>query len=177
MYIVTFLILFSLVTIGANEKNDRYVRKDFSHWSDFDKDCKNTRHEILKERSRIPVIMNRKNCKVVEGKWDDYYFPEIHTLAKNLDIDHLVPLKHAHDAGASAWTKKQKELFANDPENLVVTYKKYNREKGAKRIDEWLPLSKSYACKYIKDWVKVKNKYQLYITDKEKKTISLIKCK
>lgn len=121
------------------------------------KNCFNTRHEILKVRSEISVKFRKKGktCYVYSGVWSDYYFPEKLTSPKDIDIDHIVPLKHAHDIGGYLWSPELKEKFANDPENLVITYKKYNRQKGAKKISEWLPLNITYACKYYKDWMKI----------------------
>jgi hypothetical protein len=106
----------------------------------------------------------------------DYYHPEEHFLARNVDIDHLIPLKHAHDSGASRWSKEEKKLFANDPENLVITNRSYNRMKGAKTIAEWLPINKDRACQYIKDWIHIKKKYNLRLEEAEWKTIQLSGC-
>lgn len=153
-----------------------YNRSEWHHWIDSNKDCINTRHEILKSRSKIAVSYNRKKCAITRGEWDDYYYPEVHTLSKKIDIDHLVPLKHAHENGGAKWTKSQKEIFANDPENLVITNLKYNRKKGAKGIDEWLPVHEAYSCKYIRDWLKVKKKYSLNITPSETRSISSLRC-
>ena len=75
------------------------------------------------------------------------------------------------------YVQMRKEAFANDPENLVITFKSYNRKKGAKGIDEWLPVNHDYACKYIKDWQWVKSKYNLSIGPKEQNIISNSKCK
>lgn len=154
----------------------KYSRTDWAHWSDKDEDCQNTRHEILIARSLVPPVLDRRKCRVISGKWADYYFPEVHLKAKAVDIDHLIPLKHAHDVGGHAWTNDEKENFANDVENLVITRRSYNRQKGAKRIDQWLPVHKEYACKYIKDWIRLKEKYKLNFTSPEKRTIELSRC-
>jgi len=66
--------------------------------------------------------------------------------------------------------------FANDMDNLVITNKKYNRQKGAKTVLEWMPINRNYACKYFERWFLVKNKYQLSISDEERKNYSLLKC-
>lgn len=142
----------------------------------MDKDCQNTRQEILIERSLIKVKLNKKGCTVLQGKWMDYYHPEEHFFARNVDIDHLIPLKHAHDSGAYQWSKEKKRIFANDPENLVITNKSYNRMKGAKTIAEWLPINKDRACQYIKDWIHIKKKYNLKLEEAEWKTIQLSRC-
>lgn len=154
----------------------KYVRSDWEHWTDKDKDCQNTRQEILIERSLFKVKLNKKGCTVSQGKWMDYYHPEEHFLARNVDIDHLIPLKHAHDSGASHWSKEEKKLFANDLENLVITNRSYNRMKGAKTIAEWLPINKDRACRYIKDWIHIKKKYNLRLEEAEWKTIQLSGC-
>lgn len=165
------ILLFLTVSCAQAEVEGKYYRKNWKHWTDQNQNCLNTRAEILKLRSLVPVLMNKKGCKVITGKWNDYYFPEEHTVAKKIDIDHLIPLMNAHRTGGQIWNKKQKEVFANDPENLVITNREYNRRKGAKGIDAWLPLHKDYACKYVKDWIKIKQKYSLIITDPEKNAI------
>lgn len=172
------LILFASCSTSRpinSHLSTKYVRSDWPHWSDQDKDCLDTRAEILKQRSLVEVSMNKKGCKVKAGKWEDYYYPEIHILASKVDIDHLIPLKHAHETGASHWSRAQKEKFANDPENLVITNRSYNRQKGAKGIDEWLPLHKDYSCKYITDWIRLKTKYHLKIRPAEKVSIDSLK--
>ena len=155
--------------------HEKYSRKDWQHWIDENRNCLDTRAEILKLRSLVPVLTNKKGCKITHGKWEDYYYPEIHTLAKFVDIDHLVPLKNAHLSGAASWGHRSKEEFANDPDNLVVTNRSYNRQKGAKGIDEWLPVNKDYACKYIKHFVRIKNKYSLKLLDGERNTYNLLR--
>jgi hypothetical protein len=173
------LILLFIVSCAQTPKpitQIKYDRKDWKHWTDSDRNCLNTRAEILKSRSMSPVLMNKKGCTVVSGKWKDYYFPETHILAKNVDIDHLIPLKNAHESGGSRWNKKEREIFANDPENLVITNRSYNRKKGAKGIDEWLPVHRNYACKYIKDWIKIKSKYKLSLSAGERLSITTNRC-
>lgn len=172
-----FLILFILFSCTQQPGiQKKYQRSEWHHWNDLDKNCRNTRQEILHSRSDTPVKFNKKGCTVVSGRWKDYYYPEVHTSSREVDIDHLIPLKHAHDIGGDKWPLELKEKFANDPENLVITYKKYNRIKGAKRIDQWLPVHQEYACKYIHHWIKIKKKYALPFTEGEKKTIAQISC-
>jgi hypothetical protein len=112
---------------------------------------------------------------VKSGQWNDYYYPETLGTAKLVDIDHVVPLKHAHDVGAASWTPTEKEKFANDPENLVITNRSYNRQKGAKGIDQWLPRHRDYACKYVSDWLKIKKKYTLKLNDSERSTLEALR--
>jgi hypothetical protein len=151
-------------TVFKSEEEALYKREAWGNWA-TGSDCLDTRNKILKERSLIPVEV--KNCKVISGKWDDYYYPEKLEQPKAIDIDHVVPLKEAHETGGASWPTEMKKAFYNDPENLVITNLSYNRQKGAKTILEWMPMNRNYACKYVKHWMHIKKKYQLTITDKE----------
>lgn len=164
--------------VKTNFPVSKYERSAWTHWIDQDKNCFDTRQEILKARSEIPpeIKKTRSKCSVVSGLWSDYYFDEKLRRASEIDIDHIVPLKHAHDSGASGWSSEQKAEFANDPENLVITNKSYNRKKGSKSLDRWLPVDIAYACKYYDDWMKIKKKYNLEVSQEELKSVDLRKC-
>ena len=59
---------------------------------------------------------------MVSGSWDPYSGRTI-TDATKLDIDHMVPLKEAHQSGAANWSRECKRAYANDlddPERLVA---------------------------------------------------------
>ena len=107
---------------------------------------------------------------------DDWYFPERHTKASAVDIDHVVPLAHAHRHGADLWDSEKKERFANDPENLVITRDIRNRRKSSKSIADWLPMRKDYACKYIARWMKIKKKYNLRVDEDEMFSVKTANC-
>lgn len=163
---------------GIDRFAPKYKRSSWKHWIDEDRNCLDTRHDILKKRSERDVIISKrgKKCYVKTGLWSDYYYPEKLTTAKEVDIDHLIPLKHAHDIGGWKWDQNLKKKFANDPENLVITNKRYNRIKGAKKINEWLPLNIEYACKYYKDWMKIKQKYNLPVSEEESNAVDIGRC-
>ncbi len=175
--IIRFLILITLISCTTSKKVP-YHRKDWKHWTDSDRNCFDTRQELLKDRSlNSPQVIRKKNrCKVSAGKWDDYYYPEVLNSTEQIDIDHIIPLKHAHDLTGNNWSKNQKEAFANDPENLVITNRKYNRQKGALTIAQWTPRNIEYACKYYRDWMRLKKKYNLPISNEEKRSVDQKKC-
>lgn len=97
-----------------------YRREDWRHWSDFDGDCMNTRHEILKDQAKHSIKLSPDGCYVSMGIWVDPFSGKTYTRASELDVDHVVPLKWANDHGGNAWSKRRKELFANDPINLLA---------------------------------------------------------
>ena len=92
----------------------KYNRNDWNHWVDLDGDCQNERHEVLIDESLIEVTFKDDNkCQVLSGKWlDPYTGQEIYEATK-LDIDHMVPLKNAHDSGGWQWNASEKKEFAN----------------------------------------------------------------
>lgn len=162
----------------ARKISSEYSREEFK-WRDSDHDCQNTRQEILIERSLKPVTYRtskRGDCTVMKGEWKDFYYDEVLEKAADIDIDHVVPIKHAWDLGASDWSSEEKSEFGNDPENLVITNLKYNRQKGPLTISEWLPVNRGYACRYVARWFKIKEKYKLPISEEEQSTRDRLKC-
>jgi len=118
----------------------RYNRKDWPHWIDEDNDCQNTRAEVLIESSQVPVKFKRnRGCSVSHGLWVEPYTGMTFTQASDLDIDHVVPLAHAHRTGGANWSRKQKRQFANDPDNLIAVDDRTNQEKSDKGPVRWKP--------------------------------------
>lgn len=158
------LILVVLVLIGQVHATEKYSRKLFKHWIDEDRDCQNTRAEILiKYNVGVIKFKTKRQCVVQSGKWIDPYSGKTFTLANDLDIDHIVTLKHSFILGAKNWTKDLKKVFANDQDNLLPVWKRLNRQKGAKGPSKWLPPKKEYQCEYLNKWNKIVKKYKLVI--------------
>ena len=143
------------------ESQTSYDRKTWKHWIDTDKDCQNTRHELLITSSLQPVELDEKGCRALRGSWFDPYSGKTYLESSKLDIDHVVPLKEAHESGGFAWSAEQKERFANDPQNLLPVWLSQNRSKGDRDPAEWMPQNTTYHCDYIRLWISVKNSYQL----------------
>jgi hypothetical protein len=150
-----------------------YDRSDWPHWLDVDKDCRNTRHELLLTGSSVPVTFKSyKQCNVLIGSWYDPYSNETFTISKDLDLDHIVPLKFAHGHGADKWSRERKAMFANDLDNLILAKASLNRQKGAKGLTEWLPPNFPYRCKYIARFNAVMVKYELSYIPSEQRIIN-----
>jgi hypothetical protein len=168
-------------TDGAIEQGRAFValynRGDWPHWLDSDKDCQNTRHEILIQTSTKAVsFKSKKQCNVLSGEWYDPYSSETFTISKDLDLDHIVPLKFAHGRGGDSWSRKQKAIFANDRDNLILAQASLNRQKGAKGLSDWLPPNHQYRCEYITHFNRVMDKYDLaYIPSEQRIVNRLVK--
>ena len=152
-----------------------YNRKDWPHWIDVDRDCQNTRQEMLIANSRVPVkFKNARQCTVVSGEWFGVYTGKTFIKASDVDIDHIVPLAHAHRHGADKWTRDQRRTFANDFENLLVVDDSANQSKGDQAPYEWLPPRQDYWCEYGKRWSYIKDKYRLWSSELELKTLEFL---
>jgi 5-methylcytosine-specific restriction endonuclease McrA len=148
-------ILFLLPSLAFAD----YDRADWKHWIDADSDCQDTRQEILIRDSLIPVELSENGCRVVAGVWQGQYTGEVFTRPKALDIDHIVPLKWAYKHGGENWSPLLRQVFANDPENLLAVKASANRAKGAKGPDEYMPEQNQ--CMYLQQWRSIVGRYGL----------------
>jgi len=158
--ILLLLIGFCFASNIFSQHCPRYNRADYRHWIDADNDCQSTRNEVLIAESAVPVqFKTGDGCKVASGKWIDPYTGRTFTNPQQLDVDHVVPLKEAHESGAWKWPAEKKMRYANflvDENHLIAVYKSANREKGAKDPAEWLPSNQAYLKDYARAWVKIK---------------------
>ena len=141
----------------------KYSRKHFKHWIDEDGDCINTRHELLIEQSLSPVSF-KTDCLVGTGQWLGLYTGQHYNNARDLDIDHLVPLKWAWDHGANHWSAGKRREFANDEANLFAVKSSVNRQKGAKGPTTWLPPDAQFHCRYVTQFTRIVARDNLVLT-------------
>ena len=147
-----------------------YDRDDWNHWIDADGDCQNARHVVLIEESAIAPTLNDSGCAVVSGLWLAPFSGVSVNLAKELDVDHMVPLANAHKSGAWAWDATRKKNYANfldDSHHLIAVTASANRSKGARGPEEWQPPDPTYWCWYATDWVLIKSTWGLSATEQE----------
>lgn len=69
--------------------------KGLGGWSDTDRECQNTRHELLQKLSTAMVSLSKNTCRFLRGRWFDPYTGQTFRESRNLNIDHLVPLKYS----------------------------------------------------------------------------------
>ena len=120
---------------------------------------------MLVAESLVPVTFtDDRRCRVASGEWLGPYTGQRFTDPRQLDIDHLVPLRHAHDTGAGAWSAARKRQYANylaQPAHLVAVEARVNRSKGAKGPADWRPPNQAYWCQYATDWQAIKEQWGL----------------
>jgi hypothetical protein len=132
----------------------------------------NTRQEILK-RDMSDVQLD-PHGKVIGGTEIDPYTGQKLTSPSQIQIDHIYPLQRAWDMGASKWPLREREEFANDPDELIAVSGPANQEKGWMGPGEWLPSNKSFDPEYVDRYLKVAKKYGLPITQAEHDAIQKV---
>lgn len=148
-------------------------------WADVDHNGCDQRNDTL-SAYLVDVIyrVGTRDCVVETGTFTDPYTGEIRPFVKSeagggVDIDHLVPLEHAWQSGAWAWTAEQRAAYANDLDLLVPTDASLNRSKGSQDVTTWLPpVDGGYVCTYLERWVEVKTAWKLTVTSDELAALS-----
>lgn len=169
--LLAVLLLLAAVPAGAQE----YDRSAWRHWTDEDRDCRSTRHEVLADESLIPPTLDARGCRVVAGLWLDVYTGAVHTDPRTMDIDHVVPLAEAHRSGGEAWDAGRRRAYANglgDRWHLVAVGRSVNRSKGARPPDEWLPPDPAMHCWYVTQWLRIKDAWGLSYRPPELRAIA-----
>jgi len=157
---------------GPHPDYIRYKRSLYRHWVDDDGDCQNTRAEVLirdDDDHRVQFKTSR-HCVVKSGTWLDPYTSSTFTSAGKIDVDHVVPLKNAHESGGWAWSNDKRRRYANfidSPGHLLAVSATENRRKGAKGPDQYLPPNADYHCEYVALWIRIKRDWELEMTEAE----------
>lgn len=138
--------------------------------------CFDVRGLVLQRQALQPIVLDPNNrCRIDSAAWYDPYSDEYFLKSKDLQIDHVVPLKHAYLAGAYEWTQAKRCHYANfiqDPEHLIAVQKFANLSKGERGPDAYLPVNSRFQCQYLGIWLHIKAVWNLKISTTEAKAIS-----
>lgn len=101
----------------------------------------------------------------VGDHWVCKYSGKAIEASKDMDIDHIIPLKYAFDNGGDTFPSSKKKQFATDDSNLVTVSAHENRSKGDAGLSGYIPVNN--ACYYVRHWKYVSAKYNLHIPRKD----------
>jgi len=147
----------------------KYERRLFPHWRDSDRNCRNTRAEVLVRESSIATT---GECDIVRGRWTSLYDGATVLSASELEIDHVVALKEAWISGAWRWSRDRRVAFANDLDyrgSLLAVTESSHEPKRDKDPAHWLPSRG--VCEFAVHWVAVKWRWQLTIDLQEQTSL------
>ncbi len=154
-------------------KDPSYEREKFGDaWSDagagiaYARNGCDTRNDILRRDAKKGTVRFKagtRNCKVTGGTWSSPYTGATITVARQLDIDHIVPLARAWSSGAKSWPAQRRLNFANDPDNLQAVDASSNRSKSDLGPSAWRPRAQ-FQCAYAVAYLRPVKKYQLPLT-------------
>ncbi|MCL6550402.1 MAG: HNH endonuclease family protein [Acidothermus cellulolyticus] len=151
-----------------------YSREKFGPaWADVDHNGCDTRDDILRRDLIDITYVPGSHCRIASGVLHDPYtgktihFVRGETTSLAVQIDHIVALGDAWQTGAQQWSAAKRELFANDPLELVAVDGPTNEQKGDADAASWLPPNKAFRCAYVARQIRVKAKYGLWVTQAE----------
>ena len=183
------------VAEADNSEYSAKVRKSYGGWQIYKNT--NTRIEVLKLQADDYKLNH--NGRVASGTWKIAYtgetlsFDSKEDIAKNLQIDHIIPVAYAHRHGAASWDQDKKEEFYNDfgedaPEswgenktidypkvgNLIVSDAKSNIAKSDAGPSKWMPANPDYVLTYCEKWVKIAQTYGISLSQADVDTIKAV---
>lgn len=152
-------------------------RSDYGPWQTTKGTCLDVRGMVLEKHSQVPIKTkpSMDRCVVTSGKWNDPYTADVFDKPyPNIEIDHFVPLKNAHQMGASHWPAKKRCWYANFYKNdfhLLPVSARENERKGDATPHDYIPPRSDYQCEYVRNWLAVKLIWKLALVPPEVKAI------
>lgn len=174
---LAFLFMLALVVAHAAwgaECLDEYDRDAFPHWRDIDGDGLDAKQQaIYRQAVRLPgsgvPIALVDNGRVVAGLIrDPYTGRNLEVGVDPIDGDHRLSLAEAWDRGANCWPADMRREFANDPDNVVATGYRANRQKGRRNLFEWIPASVGDCRGFLDSIAILVKRYPLRVTAGER---------
>ena len=154
----------------APEANAGSNRSLWGSWNDADRDCHNTRQEVLiAEGTGVRFSASSRGCTVSAGTWRSFYDGKTYASPTQLQIDHFVPVAEAWGSGGRAWTPARRTAFYNDlgvPYALNAMPSALNQSKQAFGPEQWMPPANR--CRYIEIWTSLKHRWRLSVDPAER---------
>lgn len=170
------------LAVAERADGSDYQRSAFSDdWAERN-GC-DTRNRIL-QRDLVDVVLADDNCTVLSGiltrgpySQKEIRFERGVGSSNAIHIEHVVAVSDAWQKGAQTLSAEQRLQFYNDPLNLIAVDGPTNIEKGSQDAAGWLP-DPAYRCRYIARQIAVKQRYDLWLSAAEQRTMSrqLQKC-
>jgi hypothetical protein len=131
---------------SAAQERPPYDRILYRDWIRVEGTCRDVRAVVLIRDAEPGTVFftDPGECRVGGGVWRDPYTGQTFSDPREIDIDHMVPLKNAHESGGWAGDPDRRRQSANN-----LTYRRHllavsghaNSAKGARSPDQWKPAN------------------------------------
>lgn len=148
-----------------------YSRSAFGvPWKDVDFNGRDTRNDILARDLINPTFKANRNVQsgTLYCPYTGQQITFFAGMRNAVEIDHIVPLSLAWNAGARYWSLEQREQFANDPMNLLAVAASANRAKGNSGPAAWLPSNIDFQHEYLRRFDAVARRYGLVLSPEDR---------
>lgn len=174
--------LIAKVATARTGSKDGYDRNEFGPaWTDsvegvpFAGNKCDTRNDLLARDGSGVERKDGSDCVVTAMTIHDPYTGQTVQWTKQqatkIQIDHVMPLSYDWQMGAAKWDKAKRVRIANDPLNLIPADGSQNASKGDSGPADWLPADTAVRCSYAVRFAQVSLKYQLPVTEADKKAM------
>ncbi len=168
--------LSTMVVRSGTGEEDSLVGFDVVEWTADRTDCLDIAEQVLVERSRTPIAWaDNLECVPDRGRWSDRYLGT--TISRTLDADVTlhVPAAVAYVSGGSEWTTVTQQRYLTDtahPAVLEITSAGSGHNPRGQGPEAWKPSDRSTWCAYAIDWIAVKSRWELSVTDAERSELN-----
>ena len=156
-----------------DQSEDETASASFSgdNWVVAATDCLDVSERVLVARSAIPVTWaDQLECVADGGLWNDRYLGATLDSVIDVEVQPLIPVENVHISGGSDWTPDTRQSYLADidhPATLHIFAAQGGHNPRAQAPDEWRPSNRNIWCAYAVDWVAVKARWELTVTEAE----------
>lgn len=135
---------------------------------DRDGNCRSLRTELLQAAS-VEAVATNQGCRIGAGQWIDQLTGDTIEPATAVAVELLVSPLDTHRAGGWSWSVARRDAYASDLGDpaafLFQTVDTTSDRTGGP--DAFRPASERMWCWYATDWIRVKWRWSLRVTNAE----------
>lgn len=145
---------------------------DPEQWSYVSNDCRSISELVLIERSRVEVgYADEAECVVATGSWLDRFQRQTLTNSMEVSVEPIIPHSVVFRSGGWRWDEATVMAFSSDVDfraawSVVTTDSGYNPRNQS--VESWRPPGADQQCTYAADWIAVKHRWNLGVSDIER---------
>jgi hypothetical protein len=139
-------------------------------------ECLDIAEQVLVERSQQLVVWaDQLGCVPDRGRWSDRYLGTVITRTLDADVTLHVPAAVVYVSGGDSWTDTTLQTYLTDvahPATLEIVSMGSGHNPRSQDPSTWKPSKESQWCAYAIDWVAVKSRWDLTVTESERRALT-----